>query len=205
MSKGIPKEKIIYIVVVITSLLHLIFILSYFIGVYIAGVTYGAAPEYCANGPAARPIHFSVIFPLVAMFLNVGLSLSFDFLMVRRIRSQVRANELIQNSNDYLKIPIRATTFSALCFLPLILFGIVAKMQGSGTGTEIGAYLGQITGITLTVLRAPLTLMITFNSIKTSRARARTLALRDKRLKRALKCAYKSRSQHQEITIETIS
>ena len=180
--------------------------MCYFIGVYVANVTYGAAPEYCANGPASRPTHYSIMFPMLALFLNAGLSLSFDFAMVKRIQIQVRANELIHDDlGDYLKIPVRATTFSALCFVPLALFGIVVKMQDSGAGTKIGAYMGQINAIGFLVLRAPLTLMITFNSIKTTKARAHKLALRDKRLQRALKYAYKSRSQQQNLTVETIS
>ncbi len=202
-----PPERKVYVVVAFVAFLNTLFVLAYFMGTYLTGTTYTASPEYCALGNSPRPYHFSIMVPLYLLFINVALSLSFDFAMVRAIRRRVGANELIQdNMGEYLKIPVRATTFSALCFMPLALFGIALKIQENDVGIEIGAYLAQTTAIITTVVRAPLTLLITFKSIRTSRAREQSRALRDKRLKKEMRHAYKARkSDQQETSIQTIS
>ncbi len=196
LSRGLPSESMVFITIGIVAFIHVAFETSYFISVYLSGVAYGASPEFCAMGPNPRPLHVSGLLPLATLVFYVALSLSFDFAIMYAIRRRVGANELIRtHQGDYLKIPVRATTFSALCFAPLALFGLAQKLHETEASIEVGAYLAQTTALVATTFRAPLTLMLTFNSMRSVVAKERRLALREKRLRKELKYAFKAKRQ----------
>lgn len=110
-----------------------------------------------------------------------------------------------------MKVPVRATTFSALCLIPLIILGMTHKLFH--TSPTISAYMAMTTAVLVTVLRAPLTFLLTFKSIKSMEDRLRQQA-RNKRLLRELTHSYRASKkiiivqpaeieQHSKDTIES--
>jgi hypothetical protein len=75
-----------------------------------------------------------------------------------------------QKEREYLRVPLRATTFSTLCLLPLLIFGVAKAMLGR---PEAAVYIMLSISTVYSSVRVPATVALTFKGDKEEDVRAK--------------------------------
>jgi len=158
--------------------------MSYFPLAHAFGVPFGLSSEFCAVSAIAelewRRQPFTYL-PLLAVVLLTSLTVCVDLSLVRFLKEkvkgtindgtrhalllsfwlQMRQSEVCGQAKerDYLRVPLRATTFSTVCLIPLVVFGVGKAMLGQ---PHVAVYVMMTISTLYTSVRAPATVALTF-------------------------------------------
>ena len=110
-------------------------------------------------------------------------------------------NFIFLETNEYLKIPVRATIFSALGMFPMIIFSELLHRLIDEDDLAISAYFHLTTASLMCAFRAPMAYFVTFKTMKTDALKLQKQRLRNERLNKEMKNAFRTRSRGDECRI----
>ncbi len=167
--------------------------------IFLYDIPLGVSSEICLHGPGPRrpPAALYFYLPLPFVVSLTAFAVSLDLRLLCLLRSQVARSQL---TSRYLRVPMRATAFSALSLIPLIF---VASGRAIGDPL-VAAYTMMGVGVVLTAGRAPTAVAMTFQRFEALQEASRRNE-RDRRLQFELKNAYRGRLSRSEEVTTTIS
>jgi len=88
--------------------------------------------------------------------------------------NQTSSRQRSAKERDYLRVPLRATTFSTFCLLPLLVFGVFKALL---VQPQTAAYVMMSMATVYSSVRAPATIALTFKGEKKRRSRGKRVVL----------------------------